>query len=222
VQLSVRGKNRREKLTGLFSSIKNSTDGMLLNTTQKDIDTFFEQERVYLNDYFNNVKNATVASDHMTKSHKAVADSYIKLSSGLVQMANSAEVIPTPDLAKVYLRIGDSLEKLRKTENRVASDEDLKLSDLFRYYMRDTSAAKVNGVIFEFIFLIDSLLCRNYSIVACAVWPTMRMRIEPLRRPEQRIATLPRRRMPKRKRAKSLKTSQSSPSKVCLQIGKSF
>ena len=73
----------------------------------------------------------------------AVADSYIKISSGLVQMANSPELVPTPDLAKVFLRAGDTLEKLRKTENRVASDEDLKLSDLFRYYMRDTSAAKV-------------------------------------------------------------------------------
>lgn len=61
-----------------------------------------------------------------------------------MQFANSPEVAPTPDLAKVFLRVGDALEKLRKTENRVASDEDLKLSDLFRYYMRDTSAAKVS------------------------------------------------------------------------------
>ena len=73
----------------------------------------------------------------------AVADSYIKISSGLLQMASSPEVVPAPDLAKVYLRIGDTLEKLRKTENRVSTDEDLKLSDLFRYYMRDTAAAKV-------------------------------------------------------------------------------
>lgn len=30
----------------------------------------------------------------------------------------------------------------QKVENRVASDEDLKLSDTLRYYMRDSSAAK--------------------------------------------------------------------------------
>lgn len=30
----------------------------------------------------------------------------------------------------------------QKVENRVASDEDLKLSDTLRYYMRDASAAK--------------------------------------------------------------------------------
>jgi sorting nexin-5/6/32 len=47
------------------------------------------------------------------------------------------------DLEKFYSKVADCLEKARKTEGRVASDEDLKLSDLLRYYMRDTSAAKV-------------------------------------------------------------------------------
>lgn len=32
--------------------------------------------------------------------------------------------------------------QLQKIEGRVASDEDLKLSDTLRYYMRDTAAAK--------------------------------------------------------------------------------
>ena len=54
---------------------------------------------------------------------------------------------------KFYKHVGETLEKLRKTENRVASDEDLKMSDLFRYYMRDTSAAKVS-FIFKFVFCL--------------------------------------------------------------------
>lgn len=33
-------------------------------------------------------------------------------------------------------------EKMRRIEGRVASDQDLKLSDTLRYHMRDTSAAK--------------------------------------------------------------------------------
>ena len=80
-----------------------------------------------------------------------MADSYIKISTGMDSMAKSPDVTISPDLKKIYLRIGDTLEKLRKTENRVASDEDLKLSDLFRYYMRDTSAAKV--------FYNEKILC---------------------------------------------------------------
>ena len=42
----------------------------MLNTTQKDIDQFFEQERVYLSDYYNNIRSVTHRSDTMTKSHK--------------------------------------------------------------------------------------------------------------------------------------------------------
>lgn len=146
-------------MVGLFSNIRSSTDGLVLNTTQKDIDEFFEGQRVQLSDYYNVIKNQTIKSDAMVKSHKgllfekkenyfdvflslAVADSYIKIVTPLVQMANSPECTPTPELTKFYLRIADALEKLRKTENRVASDEDLKLSDLYRYYMRDTAAAK--------------------------------------------------------------------------------
>lgn len=34
---------------------------------------------------------------------------------------------------------------MQKLEGRVASDEDLKLSDMLRYYMRDSQAAKVSG-----------------------------------------------------------------------------
>lgn len=34
---------------------------------------------------------------------------------------------------------------LQKLEGRVASDQDLKLSDMLRYYTRDSQAAKVRG-----------------------------------------------------------------------------
>lgn len=46
-------------------------------------------------------------------------------------------------MEKFLGKTSDTFEKARKVEGRVASDEDLKLSDLLRYYMRDTSAAKV-------------------------------------------------------------------------------
>jgi sorting nexin-5/6/32 len=38
-------------------------------------------------------------------------------------------------------KISDYFEIARKTEGRVASDTDLKLSDTLRYYMRDSKAA---------------------------------------------------------------------------------
>lgn len=46
------------------------------------------------------------------------------------------------ELEKFCLKVAECFEKARKIEGRVSTDEDLKLSDTFRYYMRDTSAAK--------------------------------------------------------------------------------
>ena len=57
-------------------------------------------------------------------------------------MANSPENSEAADMNQVTLRIADCLEKLRKIDYSSASDEDLKLSDTYRYYMRDTSSAK--------------------------------------------------------------------------------
>ena len=42
----------------------------------------------------------------------------------------------------LIFQVAEYFEKARKLEGRVASDEDLKTSDLLRYYVRDTEAAK--------------------------------------------------------------------------------
>jgi len=111
---------------------------MLLSSTMKDVDEFFERERLFLTEYFSHIRDATAKADRMTRSHKNVADTYIKMSSALIQLAT----IDQTDLEIFYSKVADCLEKARKTEGRIASDEDLKLSDSLRYYMRDTSAAK--------------------------------------------------------------------------------
>lgn len=41
-----------------------------------------------------------------------------------------------------FIQVAEYFEKARKLEGRVASDKDLKTSDLLRYYVRDTEAAK--------------------------------------------------------------------------------
>ncbi|CAG2121148.1 unnamed protein product, partial [Medioppia subpectinata] len=124
--LSVRGKNKKERLAGLFSNIKLSADDMLLSSTMKDVDEFFERERLFLTEYFSHIRDATTKADRMTRSHKNVSDTYIKMSSSLVQLATFDQT----DLESFYTKVADCLEKARKTEGRVASDEDLKLSDL--------------------------------------------------------------------------------------------
>ena len=66
-----------------------------------------------------------------------LADCYIRISTGLMNLA-TAELEP---LSKFLGKFGDYFEVARKTEGRVSSDTDLKLSDTLRYYTRDSKAA---------------------------------------------------------------------------------
>lgn len=69
-QLSVRQKNKKEKLGGFFKNLTKSADEVLLSG-QKDVDDFFEQEKTFLVEYHNRIKDATIKSDKMTKTHKS-------------------------------------------------------------------------------------------------------------------------------------------------------
>lgn len=137
--LSVRGKNKKEKITGMLANISKSADDMVLSSTQKDIDEFFEKERTFLSEYYTHIRDATQKADRMTRAHKNVADSYIKISAALSGLAT---VDPANGMSKFYHKVSDCFEKARKIEGRVSSDEDLKLADTLRYYMKDTQAAK--------------------------------------------------------------------------------
>ncbi|CAH1262639.1 sorting nexin-6-like isoform X3 [Branchiostoma lanceolatum] len=150
--LSVRLKNKKEKLGWFIKSMSQSVDEVLL-ANQKDADEFFEQEKGFLVEYHNRIAQSTKCADRMTKMHKSVADSYIKLSTGLGSLATCENTeldnyLPSSvrgaskETTKVFNKVSECFEKSRKLEARVSSDEDLKLSDTLRYYLRDTSAAK--------------------------------------------------------------------------------
>uniref|UniRef100_A0ABD2WRA2 Sorting nexin n=1 Tax=Trichogramma kaykai TaxID=54128 RepID=A0ABD2WRA2_9HYME len=136
--LCVRGKNKIEMFGGLMKSFSKTKDEYYLSATVKDVNDFFDQEMTFLTQYHQNLKEATSRSDRQTAKHKDVADSYIKISTNLLQLATT----DTGKLEKFMTKIAETFEKLRKVEGRVASDEDLKLSDTLRYYMRDTHAGK--------------------------------------------------------------------------------
>uniref|UniRef100_A0A8P4KHB9 PX domain-containing protein n=1 Tax=Dicentrarchus labrax TaxID=13489 RepID=A0A8P4KHB9_DICLA len=106
--LSVRGKNKKEKLEDFFKNVVKSADGVLVAGV-KDVDDFFEHEKTFLLEYHNRVKDASAKSDRMIRSHKS---------------------------KKLFYNLQD------KIEARVAADEDLKLADLLKYYLRESQAAK--------------------------------------------------------------------------------
>ena len=74
----------------------------------------------------------------MTRTHKGIADTCIKVSSCISQMGTSEYT----DMARFLNKLAEYFEKARKIEGRVSTDEDLKTADLLRYYIRDTDAAK--------------------------------------------------------------------------------
>ncbi|XP_018018067.1 sorting nexin-6, partial [Hyalella azteca] len=136
--LSVRSKNKKERMEGLFKTFNKSTDELLLSATQKDVDDTFEKEKNFLLEYHTAIKDAANKADRMAKAHKNVADSCIKVSACLVNLGT----IEGPALDSFCSVLADHFEKSRKIEGHLSSDEDLKLVDTLRYYQRDSSAAK--------------------------------------------------------------------------------
>lgn len=136
-ELSVRQKNTRERLGSMLKTLGKSFDERVILRDRKHADDFFEEEKAYLTTYTQQLSETISATNRMTRAHKRVADSYIAVAGGIVDLSLGSE---DPN-AQIYRKFGDTMEKLRKLEGRVSTDEDLKLTDLLRYYDRDSKAA---------------------------------------------------------------------------------
>ncbi|XP_067941529.1 sorting nexin-6-like isoform X1 [Watersipora subatra] len=135
--LCARSKNKKEKIGGFISALTKKADETLILSGQKEPDEYFEKEKAFLTEYHGKLATATQKADKTTRSRKDVADCYIKLSTGLVTLST----IENTELDKLLCKVAECFEKTRKLEGRMASDLDLKLSDLLRYYTNDTRAA---------------------------------------------------------------------------------
>eukprot|EP00794_Sanderia_malayensis_P020064 gene20064-22033_t len=136
--LSVKGRGAKDFLKGFAKGIAKGLDEKLLLSGQKDEDEFFEAEKKGQVEYHNKVRDTTNKSDKVTTSEKRLADILIKISTSFIAMGTSENT----ELDKLFNKTGELMEKLRKIESRKATDKDLKLSDLLRYHMRDSEAAK--------------------------------------------------------------------------------
>lgn len=127
------------------------------NATDDTNVQYFEKERLFLALYHNGIRETAIQANKVTLAQKAVADSYLQIAQQLVKLA-SVEVLPitaknqspggcandhtSEGLKQLLLNVSDYFEQARKIETRIASDEDLKLTDTFLYYKRDTVAAQ--------------------------------------------------------------------------------
>ncbi|KAJ8250830.1 hypothetical protein COCON_G00227520 [Conger conger] len=135
--LTVRRKNAKEMFGGFFRNMVKTADEVIISGI-KEVDEFFDQEKTFLLDYYSKIKDSTAKAEKMTRCHKNVADDYIHVSATLNSLSADDDTALKPHLEK----LADLFEKLRKVEGRVASDQELKLTELLRYYMRDIQAAK--------------------------------------------------------------------------------
>ena len=136
-ELSIRGKNAKEKIGSLWKGLSKSVDETLVLRGQKDVDEWFDKEKIFLVDYGTNLRNSIKTGDKMTSAHKELADSFIGVSEYLKLLPINSD----DSVSSLCQKTSELYEKLRKSESRVSSDEDLKLSDLMRYYERESRAS---------------------------------------------------------------------------------
>lgn len=136
--LCAKPRKKMDLFGGLVRNLSKTTDELYLGATVRDVNDFFENEMQFLTEYHANLKEAATRSERMAKKHKELADSYIKVSSGLVQLSTTEQ----GSMEKFCAKTADIFEKMRNMEGRVASDQDLKLVDTLKYYQRDSNAAK--------------------------------------------------------------------------------
>jgi len=143
-ELSVRGKNAKEKLTGWFSKGQQAFDTIMTDKVN-DPDEFYEEKKLWLNEYHTRVADGRKKSCNFTKQHHDIGGDYgqigILLGKAAVVEAKSQEARKV-GLDKLCDVIATHLPKLKKWEVRAGTDTELKLNDMLRYYDHETSAAK--------------------------------------------------------------------------------
>jgi len=139
--MGVHGRSKKEIASSFFKRFTQSVDEVLLSG-QKDVDDFFEHERHYLLEYHTHIKDTAAKADRVCCLRKNVADSYGKIALSLEKVGLLEAAGGDKEFGKFIAKVTDTLEKLKKAEARVGTDEELKEADTLRYFMRETQAGK--------------------------------------------------------------------------------
>jgi len=143
-ELEVRGKNAKEKLTGWFTKGQQAFD-TIMTDKQTDPDEYYEEKKIWLNEYHTRVADGRKKSVNFTKLHHEIGSDYAQIgvlmgkAVNLEQKSQEARKIGLDKLCGV---VHTHIPKLKKWEVRAGTDTELKLNDLLRYYDHETSAAK--------------------------------------------------------------------------------
>lgn len=107
--LCAKPRKKMDLFGGLVRKVGKTTDELYLGATVKDVNDFFENELNFLSDYNAHLKEAALRVEKMTKKHKEVADSHIKISSSMVQLST----VESGNMAKFMVKAAEVFEKIR-------------------------------------------------------------------------------------------------------------
>lgn len=107
--LCARPRKKLDLFGGLVRSFGKTTDEIYLGATIRDVNDFFENELQFLTEYNSHLKEAAGRTERMTKKHKEVADSHIKISSSLMQLST----IEHGNMEKFLAKTSEVFEKIR-------------------------------------------------------------------------------------------------------------
>lgn len=107
--LCAKPRKKLDLFGGLVRSFGKTTDEIYLGATVRDVNDFFENELQFLTEYNSHLKEASTRTEKMTKKHKEVADSHIKISSNLIQLST----VDKGNMEKFMAKTAEVFEKIR-------------------------------------------------------------------------------------------------------------
>lgn len=113
--LCAKPRKRGDIFGGLVRSLGKTTDEIYLGATVRDVNDFFEGEFTYLTELNSHLKEAATRVERMTKKHKDVADTHIKISSNLTQLST----LHNASMERFLAKSAEVFEKIRVSFDNV-------------------------------------------------------------------------------------------------------
>eukprot|EP00040_Diaphanoeca_grandis_P038573 m.256789 g.256789 ORF g.256789 m.256789 type:complete len:408 (-) comp34694_c0_seq1:301-1524(-) len=136
--LSTKSKSKKEKAYGFFNSVAKSMDNTLAKHV--DEDEFFEAQKTFIFHYLRMIAEAAKAASAKTQARLAITSSLGKLGVDLTHLSNTQHA--AYQMSEVMRKTGASFSPMVTIEKKLCAKEDLKMSDLLKYYQSDSEAAK--------------------------------------------------------------------------------
>lgn len=129
-------KSRKDKAVSFLKNTVKNFDSTL--DKFRDTDEFFDENRAFILHYNTMVKDAQEKAEKKVKKRDGLISQMGKVSTELTHTGSSQ----TDVLADVLRKVGEAHEKAQTVQKKLSAKEDLKMTDLLRYYVADGLAAK--------------------------------------------------------------------------------